>query len=584
MNLFGNRGAVPVLAGVVLVCLATGLWFLTFYPLDIPIWREFYFVGIATERVPLDWTFVSEPTAEHALPLPMALGGWLVRATGVAGANRVLNLVILVVAVLIVLRSVRIIRGHLEVRDITIVLVMTGAGQWFNFLSGFNLQMVLSGAAFAITASATIALAVAPSGSSLAFACVALLVQPLVGVNGIISATFSGLALAIVLFRTRHSLRRRWILFGSGTLLLAAASTLYFLPWNRMEDSYPQRMNPVRLAAELFSAEFGEAGAHASPWSVIVMLILVVGTVALLVRARNLRLPAVVVFLGFAALIVTAVAVGLSRAKYPNALQFTPRYVPLAMVWSVLVSIGLTLLRDNPWAGRLSNALVVVMLAASAWNVPLATRALRGYERQAKLFVRDSRAGKSLAELHGRHGQVTFPFSDETFFYGVSTLMLEGQPPFAGTPHVGWLRPGMFLNSPCCCARGVWLKASSNVPSDRDKFRPEAAIDGTRSTAWRSATTGPSELDVRLEAPGEISRVCVFRQELDPASRVDVELLLGEQVLRRESLEFDDQGLGTVATSPLSVDRLRLHVPAGTSIEEVQFASTPVLEHRWKDD
>lgn len=573
MSWADRKGQASILLGFsALLLVGFDLWLASYAPLDVPYLRELYFAGVASGREPISWELIHRPTLEHVMPLPMALGAYAIVVSGIAGVNRVLNVVVLALASLLVTRAAARIRGHSELSDVVVVLILLGPAHVFSFVSGFNLQLVLSGALFATGIAAAWVLVRRPNRAWLATGLCVLLLMPLCGVSGVLSAVFAWLAVGVASWRMELSRPERGGVVVC--LLTSALFALRYFPWSQLGQTHQHVVDPLRLAAELLPASLGAIGSQAWPASLLVVALALVSALVLLVSSRE-RAALSVFALGVAAQLVIALAIGYGRAHYDNALAFTERYVELAAPTLILVHLGLaSAARSNARrARRFGLAFAVVLFAASALNAPIAVRRVQEAARGLSAFARDARSGTSQSQLAAAHGDFLYPFDRGVLLAGMSTLMLERRPPFDVGP-----RPG-FVSSesselPCRSDSVHWLRPTARTSPSDFAFAPERALDGFVASEWRARDAGESVLEVELRDAGALVFVCVMPgSRSGPERRVRVEAWAdGRHVGQAVGDLQAGSEFSLLNLSAPRVERLRVIVPAGGSIAELRFA------------
>lgn len=530
--------------------LAFDLWLATSPPIEIPYLRELYFVGVATGRESLDWQFLHRPTLEHVMPLPMAMGALLAKLTGIAGMSRVVNVLLLALTAWTVLSAAARIRGRVVASDAAVVLLCLGPAHVFSFVSGFNLQLVLSSSLFTLA----IAAAAVGAGRWLWGGAVALLLLPLTGVSGVLSLGAAWPALALAAYRGRA----KALALPLGASLLLG---LYYFPWSRLAESHARVVSPLRLASELLAAAFGAAGSRSYPWSLLVVAGFVLGSLWV-TRSRN--------WLAFAMLgqLLIALAIGYGRSQYDNALAFTERYVELATPWLVFAHLGFAR-AERDRGPRLSFALAACALGASLANANHAVRRVREAEAGLRAFSGDARAGLSLNELVDRHGQFLYPFDRGVLLSGLTTLMIEPRPPFDRSP-TGGLLSLEAREGPCASELVSWVKLRGRGDA-RFEHRPERAVDGFAPSEWRASEERPGVLELELRETRPVGTVCLLPGALRGDGPVRVEAWSQGALLAHASGAFAE-GFTLFPLGASGVDRVKVHVPKGQSIAELRLA------------
>lgn len=553
------------LAGALL--LAFDAWLVSLPPLDVPYLRELYFVGVASGREALSWEFIHRPTLEHVMPLPMALGALAVRLSGVAGANRVLNLVVLAAVAWLLVRAAKQIRGRVALADVALPLVALSPMHVFSFVSGFNLQLVLSAALYSAAIAAALVSASALErrwlfGGALATACL-----PLTGVSGVLSLAFAGPALAAVAWRHRGELtpkaRAALALILAGSVALG----LRYFPWSRLSEHHQAVVSPLRLTAELFAAALGATGSRLFPASFLLVLGLAVAPLVLLARRKD-RLGLLVVGLGLGGQLVIALGIGYGRAHYDNALSFSERYVELAAPWLLLAHLGLV----GAGARRALAASSAIAALSAAANAPLAVARIHEAEEGLRAFSGDARAGLTLSALAERHGPFLYPFDRGVLLSGLSTLMLEPRPPFDQSP-TGGLVSVESHELPCASELVSWVKLRG--PAQGFAFAPERAVDGHAPSEWRPPAGQAAALELVLGEARPLALVCVMPgQRRSAEGRLRVEAWSeGQLVAQVVGALPREPAFAVLPLSAARVDRVKVHVLPGESLAELRFAS-----------
>lgn len=544
------------LAGVVLF--AFDAWLVSSPPLDVPYLRELYFVGVASGREALSWDFLHRPTLEHVMPLPMGLGALVVRLSGVAGAGRVLNLALLALSAYWLLRAVALIRGRTTLADATIPLVVLGPAHVFSFVSGFNLQLVASGALFSAAIGAAAVCATRFRRRWFWAGLAALVALPLCGVSGVLSLAFAWPAMAWVAVRNERSL-------GAGAALATSAALgLRYFPWSRLSESHEHAVSPLRLSAELLPAALGAAGSRAFPWTLLLVAALVLAALWVLAKSER-RAVFTVIALGLTGQLVIALAIGFGRSQYDNALTFTERYVELAVPWLLFAHLGLAAAEGagRLVAARLSAGLALVAAVAAADNAPHAVARVREAEAGLRAFSGDARAGLSLSALAERHGTFLYPFDRGALLAGLSTMMLEPLPPFDRSPTGGLLSLESHAGA---CASDLVSWAKPRAPGS-----PERALDDHVPSEWQAPEGEDGVFDLALSEPRSLSIVCLLSgQKRGADSRVRVEAWASGKLVASAPAELHD----FVAVPLLAprFDQLKVYVSPGASLAELALA------------
>lgn len=566
------RAAAALLLSVGLSCALFDFYLVSVAPLAVPYLRELYFVGIATGRESLSWEFLHRPTLEHVMPLPMALGAFAVELSGLLGANRIFNVLVLVLAAWAVSSAARRIRGHFEPSDVVLPMALLGPAHVFSFVSGFNLQLVLSATLFAVGMAAALVNASGFAPRWWYLALVALVLLPLTGVNGCISAAFLWLAIAGVELARRKEPGERAKLVSLLALAASAFLALRYFPFSRVAEPHARVVAPMRLALEVIAAPFGHFGAVTFPLAVVATLSFLALSWLGLVRSRD-RVGAGVLGLGFAGQLVLAVAIGHSRSQYDNALAFAERYVELAAPFVVFAQLGFARARPAPPHKARFAPLALALFTAVSVLVNGPHAVARVHEVAAGLagFGADARAGKSLLALADEHGAFLYPFDRAALLRGLSGLMLEGRPPFQGAPSAGFVS----LESPeRPCGSDLVSFVRPSGPSSDYEHAPERVADRIAESAWRAPPSGEGVLELELRDPHALVLVCVMPGSGGAAaSRIRIEGWdRGALVASREATLPAHPEFASVFLEAPRVDRVRIVVPPGASIAEVRFA------------
>jgi hypothetical protein len=506
----------------VTVGLATWVWWLMRrYAGRFPYYDDFAYFTLQVFPDSLTWHELWSPLNEHRFALPK-LVTWAISRLGGYHPKWILdfNLGFLILATILFMRSLKAVRGHWRMTDITIPLIVYSWGQAENFLWPVQVNFLLP------TALSLLALAIVihpewpRSTWRLALVVGLAILLALCGISGQITA--AALAAGLVAWGVSGAgLRSRAgvLALSCGALVLGfVAFTVSGIPPVEHHEPWSYSTSSLRYVIRVLGAGWGPApDALAvqepcrlpSPVGLVTLILVVVSLTRL---ARNWQRFCELAPLGVAA-IVMAGGIALARAEQ-NQGQLAYRYITLftpLLLWLLAVDVRLS---AGPWLARGMFAVTLVFFIPNFERGQ--SHAVHWDARQFRL-AQDIERGVPIPYLVEHHGHYFCPPNPKAMIPILETLRNESIPPFAKSPRearvttraVAW----RMVRVPTSEKSITWSIPPGELGQAVIEFDPPPEMKGVIFRYRASKIPAPSLSQIRWEESAEPK---VIRHYWDP--------------------------------------------------------------------
>lgn len=402
------------------------------FSVDIPMWDQFDIMPQLTGAEPVTVGWLLQPHNEHCIALPKAILVLLMRWTGDFRAASYLNAAIQAAACLLLLRSVKRLRGSLMFTDCVLPILLVGLSHWQTYIFGFQLQFVCSVFLSCVILSAVLSASDGAVSLRSAIASgIALMLLPLCGANGAIVA-----APAVVwhLAATFANRRQKWaasritigVLISSAALTAVGVvmSAVLILGTRISNHPPPTSWNEVlRTIAQYLTLSLGKAAdsfnlPNLNHWPVLFPVVLLVLLTAAIVsglhwhQRPDLRLQIEGVGLLLLGNVLLAVAIGWGRAGRGDLAGWEDRYSSLAAMIPLTVYLLAVACRFDG-SHPLKLAIFFFHCAFISLNMYAGLFASNHFYTVTKPVAEELRRGESIEKVAWESWQLLYPGTSE---------------------------------------------------------------------------------------------------------------------------------------------------------------------------
>lgn len=413
------------------------------YASKLPYRDDWDLVPVLTGAVPMSARYLWDQANEHRAPLSklvLVILGKLSACDFRMGMF--CNVLLLGGLTGAMIMAAKRIRGWTSYADAFFPLLILSLGQWECFLIEFALNLVASTVLAGIFLLA-IVLGRRTSMSRYSLtAAVCLLLLPLCGANGValVPALALWLGYAALCRRDgeRTSLERNRIVILVLVIVAVLLVGLYFLGWRKIGHPAPSLLAAATTCLQFMTVGFGPPCQQFWPFSVGVVLCLLLGTCLLLIvvwrRQPHDRTRSAGLLLFLAACVCLGLAVGWGRTGHGTDVGFTARYTTLALPLLCCIYFIWGLYGGPRFGPMAQMCLFSLACALFLTNVQLGISWGRERRELMQAFEQDLRARMPIALLAERYADGIYPPSKAILEDRLRLLRNAGQGLFRFLP------------------------------------------------------------------------------------------------------------------------------------------------------